>query len=259
MRSTPNAVATTPLPRDDTTRWLAGVDDSLHEKLARVDLVQPRIKATLHGWLEQYLADHEDDMKPESIRKLKQTKTKLLAFFGDGLELRKITVQDAADWRKFLKGLPLSEATIKIHCGNAKTMLAEAVQRKLITDNPFALLKSGSTPSKYSRYINPDEIENYELGYKGYLMDRTISANLAIYYIDWQDLQVATVTDNGSLPITGNGSEAVSQGIEFQGRWLINDNWEAMLTYAFTEAELTADAPGLVGPFDALDGVGSGR
>lgn len=104
-------------------------------------------------------------------------------------------------------------------------------------------------------FIDPDTIENYELGYKGYLMDRTISANLAIYYIDWQDLQVDTVTDNGSLPITGNGSEAVSQGIEFQGRWLINDSWEAALTYAYTDAELTADAPGLVGPFDALDGT----
>lgn len=154
-----SAAANHHAPRDDTTRWLAGVDDRLHEKLARVDLAQPRIKATLKGWLDQYMVDREDELKPESLRKLKQTQKKLLAFFDDGLELRKITVQDAADWRKFLKGLNLSEASIKIHCGNAKTMLAEAVQRKLITDNPFALLKSGSTPSKYFRYVKPDEID----------------------------------------------------------------------------------------------------
>jgi len=104
-------------------------------------------------------------------------------------------------------------------------------------------------------FIAPDEIENWEVGYKGYLFDRTLSANVALYYIDWQDLQVATVTDNGNLPITGNGSEAESSGIEFQGRWLIDSNWEASLTYAYTKAELTADAPGLVGPFDALDGT----
>ncbi|MFT7220049.1 MAG: iron complex outermembrane receptor protein [Candidatus Azotimanducaceae bacterium] len=103
--------------------------------------------------------------------------------------------------------------------------------------------------------ISPDEIENYEVGYKGYLMDRTISANVALYYIDWQDLQVSTTTVNGSLPITGNGSEAETSGIEFQGRWLINNNWEASATYAYNKAELTADAPGLVGPFDALDGT----
>ena len=103
--------------------------------------------------------------------------------------------------------------------------------------------------------IAPDEIENYEIGYKGFLKDRTISISAALYTIDWQDLQVSTVTDNGSLPITGNGSEAESQGFEFQGRWLINENWDAALTYAYTSAELTDTAPGLVGPFDALDGT----
>ncbi len=103
--------------------------------------------------------------------------------------------------------------------------------------------------------IAPDEIENYEIGYKGFLMGRTISINAALFSIDWQDLQVATVTDNGGLPITGNGSEAESQGFEFQGRWLINENWDAALTYAYTKAELTDIAPGLVGPFDALDGA----
>jgi iron complex outermembrane recepter protein len=103
--------------------------------------------------------------------------------------------------------------------------------------------------------IAPDEIENYEIGYKGFLRDRTISISAALYTIDWQDLQVSTVTDNGSLPITGNGSEAESQGLEFQGRWLINEKWDAALTYAYTNAELTDTAPGLVGPFDALDGT----
>ncbi|MFT4799804.1 MAG: iron complex outermembrane receptor protein, partial [Candidatus Azotimanducaceae bacterium] len=103
--------------------------------------------------------------------------------------------------------------------------------------------------------IQPDEIENYEVGYKGYLADRTISGAIALYYIDWTDLQVSTVTVNGSLPIVGNGSEAVTQGLEMQGRWLINESWEISATYAYTNAELTARAPGLVGPFDALDGA----
>ena len=40
-----------------------------------------------------------------------------------------------------------------------------------------------------------------------------------------------------------------------RGRWLINENWDAALTYAYTNAELTDTAPGLVGPFDVLDGT----
>ncbi len=104
-------------------------------------------------------------------------------------------------------------------------------------------------------FIAPDETDNYEVGYKGFLMDRTISINAAAFFIDWDNLQVATVTNNGNLPITGNGSKAESKGFEFQGRWLINENWDASMTYAYTKAELTKDAPGLVGPFDALDGA----
>ena len=154
-----SAVANHHAPRDDTTRWLAGIDDRLHDKLAHVGLVQPRVKATVEGWLERYIIEREDDLKPESLRKLKQTKTKLLAFFDANQELRKLTLQDATDWRQFLKSLKLSEAVVKTHSGNAKTIFAEAVRRKLILDNPFALLKSGPTPSKYSRYVTPDEID----------------------------------------------------------------------------------------------------
>lgn len=104
-------------------------------------------------------------------------------------------------------------------------------------------------------FIKPDQIENYEIGYKGLLLDGRLSANAAIYFIDWTDLQVDTVTDLGNLPIVGNGSSAESKGFEFQGRYLINENWEIALTYAYTNAELTEDAPGLVGPFDALEGA----
>jgi len=103
-------------------------------------------------------------------------------------------------------------------------------------------------------FIDPDTIDNFELGYKGFLLDNTLSANVALFFIDWQDLQVSTTTALGSLPITGNGSAAESKGVEFQGRWQATDNFETALTYAYTDAELTEFAPGLVGPLNALAG-----
>ena len=146
-------------PSDDTTRWLASIDDRLYDKLESVGLVPERQGATIGAWLEQFLAERQGDLKPESLRKLKQTKTKLLAFFNDDTPLREITPEDAAAWRRFLKELGLSEAAIKTHSGNAKTMLTAAVHRKVIAENPFIMLKSGPTPSKYTRYVTPDEIE----------------------------------------------------------------------------------------------------
>ncbi|MFV8820024.1 TonB-dependent receptor [Haliea sp. E17] len=103
--------------------------------------------------------------------------------------------------------------------------------------------------------IDPDTIENYELGYKGSLLDGRLSIISAIYYIDWQDLQVSTTTAFGSLPIIGNGSAAESKGLEFQGSYLLGEHWEFSATYAYTKAELTEYAPGLVGPFDAEKGA----
>ncbi|WP_317930324.1 TonB-dependent receptor [Halioxenophilus sp. WMMB6] len=105
------------------------------------------------------------------------------------------------------------------------------------------------------KLIDPDTIDNYEIGYKGLMLDNRLSASVALYYIDWQDLQVATSTVNGSLPITGNGSSAESKGLEFIGRYIINENWEAALTYSYTNAELTDRADGLVGQLDALSGA----
>jgi integrase len=146
-------------PSDDTARWLASLDDRLYDKLAAVGLVATRQSTTIKGWLEQFLKEREGDLKPESLRKLRQTKTKLLAFFEADTPLREITPEDAVAWRRFLKELGLSEAAIKTHSGNAKTMLNTAVLRKVIAENPFILLKSGPTPSKYTRYVTPDEIE----------------------------------------------------------------------------------------------------
>ncbi len=103
--------------------------------------------------------------------------------------------------------------------------------------------------------IKSDEIENIEIGVKATLLNGRLSANAAVYTIDWDDLQVSDVTVNGDLPITGNGSSAESRGLELSLRWLINANWDASLTYAYIDAELTAPAPGLVGPLDAPDGT----
>ena len=98
-------------------------------------------------------------------------------------------------------------------------------------------------------HIKPDTIANYEVGYKGLLGER-LSVTAALYWIDWDDLQVGSVTQNGSLNITVNGSTAVSRGLEFQGRWLLSDNADLTWSYAYTDAYLNEDSPGLVGDDD---------
>ncbi|MFO0828098.1 MAG: tyrosine-type recombinase/integrase [Phycisphaerales bacterium] len=146
-------------PSDETARWLASLDERLYDKLAAVELVPKRQSATIGTLVDRYIAERVDELKPESVRKLRQTEAKLLAFFDPKIPLRKVTPEDGAAWRRALKDLGLSDAAIRTHCGNVKTILAEAVRRKAIDSNPFADLRSGSTPSRYSRYVTPEEIE----------------------------------------------------------------------------------------------------
>src|SRR5690606_18962602 len=59
---------------------------------------------------------------------------------------------------------------------------------------------------------------------------------------------------NGANPITVNGNDARSRGLELAMQNRIGDNWSLSAAYAYVDAELTEDAPGLVDGADAFDG-----
>jgi len=68
---------------------------------------------------------------------------------------------------------------------------------------------------------DPEELWNYEIGYKADLLDRTLRINAAIFYMDWTDLQAAFqesgVDDDGEFFIFGgidNADSAESYGAE---------------------------------------------
>ncbi len=143
-------------PGRETSDWVRSLGDELHSKIARVGLVQPREAHTLGEWLKRFM-DARQDLKPSSKRKLEQTRSKLIGFFGEELSLAEITPDDASSWRDDLSELGLSLASVKTHTGNAKTIMREAEQRGIICESPFAHLKGGVTPTKNDRYVTPEE------------------------------------------------------------------------------------------------------
>lgn len=152
----------------ETSRWLVALGDKLYGRLAAAGLATERQSQRLGEWLEKYLNARDVDrgqsgekglLKPESYRKLSQTVAKLLAFFGVDVPVRALNPDRAKDWRQWLAGQKLSVAAIRTHCGNAKTIFAEAVRKKLVEESPFADLRSGTTAAVNDRYITPDESE----------------------------------------------------------------------------------------------------
>ncbi|MGJ8680265.1 TonB-dependent receptor [Paraglaciecola sp.] len=102
--------------------------------------------------------------------------------------------------------------------------------------------------------ILPDETKNYELGIHSTWLNNTLIVNGSIFYIDWTDIQIADVTENGGLSITVNGGKAKSQGLELSMKALLGNGLSTQGSYAYTNAELDSDEPGLVDGDDAFIG-----
>ena len=88
-----------------------------------------------------------------------------------------------------------------------------------------------------------ENVTAYELGSKSRLADGRLEVNTAIFYSNYEDLQVSQF--NGVVGfLVGNAAEATSQGIEVDGRWAITEG----LTMTFSGAYLDFE-------FDDYDGA----
>jgi len=75
-----------------------------------------------------------------------------------------------------------------------------------------------------------EEATSFELGIKSRLLNNTLEANVAIYRTNYDNLQVSQF--DGVLGFNvGNAKKTVVQGVEVDGRWLINQ--ELTMNYAF--------------------------
>ena len=91
-----------------------------------------------------------------------------------------------------------------------------------------------------------DTTDNYEIGFKTTWLDGAVRLNGAVFFVEWNDPQVSATSINASVPITVNAESAESKGFELDGSWRVNDNFRLRGNFSYTEAELTADVPGLI-------------
>ncbi len=84
----------------------------------------------------------------------------------------------------------------------------------------------------------PDSTDNYEVGVKGYLANRRLYIETALYQIDWKDPQTyRSQTVGGVFPVNGttNGPDARSRGFEFSSRLKLSDALQ--LSFATSTSE----------------------
>jgi len=121
---------------DESSRWVAGLDTKLHDKLSAVGLIQKRDSLTLSSFLDSYIKSRTD-VKPSTATVYGHTRRNLIEHFGADNSLRDITPGDADDWRLSLIRQDLADNTVRRRCGIAKQFFGAAMRRKLVSSNPF--------------------------------------------------------------------------------------------------------------------------
>jgi outer membrane receptor protein involved in Fe transport len=96
---------------------------------------------------------------------------------------------------------------------------------------------------------------NWEVGLKGRLFDERMRFSTALFLIEWEDVQQNIATPTLAYPAIVNGETAESMGLEIEATYLLTENLEVTVGYAYTQAELTEsfDVDG-DGSFEGVDG-----
>jgi iron complex outermembrane recepter protein len=100
----------------------------------------------------------------------------------------------------------------------------------------------GLSQSQLSKY-GPDYLWNYEMGMKTAWLDDRLTVDASVYRINWSKVQQQIVLSCG-YNITANFGNAVSQGGEFEVRYLPIRSLTLSAGAGYTDAHLKNDVPG---------------
>lgn len=127
-----------------TALWLSRLSDQMHKRVAATGLVSPRTmtKMTLRLLLDSFFDNLE--VNSQTMLNRQATRKLLLEFFGSETTIGSIQPLQAAKWRQWLKAQKYAEATMSKHVQLARQIFRQAIRWKLLSENPFADVKTGS-------------------------------------------------------------------------------------------------------------------
>jgi iron complex outermembrane receptor protein len=94
------------------------------------------------------------------------------------------------------------------------------------------------TPNSVDGY-DPEKVDSYEAGLKGYFFDRRLTLNTAVFYAKYKDQQVTLQTPIGPSIASQvlNVGKSHIYGAEFEGQATFTDNFFANFSLGYTKAE----------------------
>ncbi|AKH69433.1 outer membrane receptor protein [Spongiibacter sp. IMCC21906] len=141
-------------------------------------------------------------------------------------------------WDYSADGMAYFTATQGVKAGGFDARSNASPSDELVVRNP------GATVANQIALIGTFEYDeevatSFEAGFKTGLLDGAAELNLAYFYTIYEDLQVSLFDGTVGFKV-GNAKEAVTQGIELDGRWQITDYFMlggalALLDFEFTD------------------------
>lgn len=139
--------------------------------------------------------------------------------------------------------------------GSFDALLPKLTARFEMNENTliYANIARGNKPGTLNRdrgvpaqdvNVNEENAVSFELGLKSLSMNDRLETGLAIYNIDWQDIQLTSAraaTVNGqprTFSILQNIGEAGIRGLELDLTYRLAENWTTRLGYALTDSEI---------------------
>jgi iron complex outermembrane receptor protein len=97
-------------------------------------------------------------------------------------------------------------------------------------------LTGESIPGVDASVLNYDDetVLAYEMGAKMSLLDGAAEFNIAVFRMEYDNLQTSSLV--GDVYVVGNAGEAVSQGVEVDGRWLLTERFTIGGAIAYLDA-----------------------
>ncbi|MGL6158871.1 TonB-dependent receptor [Microbulbifer sp.] len=92
--------------------------------------------------------------------------------------------------------------------------------------------------------FDSDTLWNYEIGLKSSLLGGRLTANVAAYYLDWDDMQLVVQDSVTFARATANVGKAAIPGLEFSLVYQVSDNFDVSFSGSLSSPELKQDVPG---------------
>ena len=105
--------------------------------------------------------------------------------------------------------------------------------------NSARAAEAGDIPLTYE----PDKLSNYEAGLKSQWLDDAVQLNVALFFMEWDQIQVNTSGTEANNPWwlrgTFNGGAAEQKGVEVNGAWQVTPDFSIEGSAFFAEPEFS--------------------